>query len=101
MEICLLYPQQTDLLFRFHIVQEFNKGVYEYILASDESAGQGDGDGELVNEGQDDDRESGNGPNVNEDDTGMSLNPGTASSAPHASSEPSCLGRRGCSGGWL
>lgn len=26
-------------VFRYHTVQEFNKGVYDYIIASDESAG--------------------------------------------------------------
>jgi hypothetical protein len=27
-----------------HIVQEFNKGVYDYIIATDESAGKGEAD---------------------------------------------------------
>lgn len=29
---------------RYHIVQEFNKGVYDYIIATDESAGRGEMD---------------------------------------------------------
>jgi ATP-dependent RNA helicase DDX56/DBP9 len=31
-----------ESLYRFHIVQEFNKGVYDYIIASDESAAKGE-----------------------------------------------------------
>lgn len=31
---------------RYHTVQEFNKGVYDYIIASDESAGKGEHDEE-------------------------------------------------------
>lgn len=44
----------------FHIVQEFNKGVYDYIIASDESAGQGEVDQELAaaeSESEDEDEE--------------------------------------------
>ncbi len=29
---------------RYHTVQEFNKGVYDYIIASDESTGRGEQD---------------------------------------------------------
>lgn len=29
----------TDTPRRYHIVQEFNKGVYDYIIATDESSG--------------------------------------------------------------
>ena len=29
---------------RYHVVQEFNKGVYDYIIASDENAGRGEQD---------------------------------------------------------
>ncbi|KAF8316774.1 ATP-dependent RNA helicase dbp9 [Clavulina sp. PMI_390] len=43
---------------RFHIVQEFNKGVYDYILASDESAGQGEVDQEL-SDSEEEDAEAG------------------------------------------
>ena len=53
---------------RFHIVQEFNKGVYEYILASDESAGQGEVDEEPADENSDDDHESSNGSDVKDGD---------------------------------
>ena len=28
------------MAYRFHIVQEFNKGVYDYIIATDESGGR-------------------------------------------------------------
>jgi len=45
-------------LHRFYIVQEFNQGVYEYILAGDESAGQGEIDEEPADEDNDDDHES-------------------------------------------
>jgi ATP-dependent RNA helicase DDX56/DBP9 len=36
---------------RYHTVQEFNKGVYEYIIATDESGAHGeqDSDGEAEN----------------------------------------------------
>lgn len=30
-----------SLFFRYHIVQEFNKGVYDYIIATDESGVEG------------------------------------------------------------
>jgi ATP-dependent RNA helicase DDX56/DBP9 len=29
---------------RYHVVQEFNKGIYDYIIATDESGGRGEGD---------------------------------------------------------
>ena len=31
---------------RYHTVQEFNKGVYDYIIASDESSGRAEQDSE-------------------------------------------------------
>lgn len=31
---------------RYHVVQEFNKGVYDYIIASDENSGKGEQDSE-------------------------------------------------------
>jgi len=55
-------------LHRFHIVPEFNKGVYEYIIASDESAAQGEVDEEPVDEDSDDDHESSNGSDVKDGD---------------------------------
>lgn len=51
-------------MYRFHIVQEFNKGVYDYIIASDESVLRGgqsedeenddtEGEEELLNDNDD------------------------------------------------
>jgi len=56
-------------LHRFHIVQEFNKGIYEYILASDESAGQGEADEDPEDESSDDDHESSNASDVKDVDS--------------------------------
>ena len=36
---------------RYHVVQEFNKGVYDYIIASDESVGKTEHDEEEEEEG--------------------------------------------------
>ena len=39
---------------RYHTVQEFNKGVYDYIIATDESGARGDTDEvEVVDDGDD------------------------------------------------
>lgn len=34
------------LAYRYHVVQEFNKGVYDYIIATDESDAHGEHDEE-------------------------------------------------------
>jgi ATP-dependent RNA helicase DDX56/DBP9 len=34
------------LSYRYHVVQEFNKGIYDYIIATDESEGKGEEDAE-------------------------------------------------------
>lgn len=34
------------LAYRYHVVQEFNKGVYDYIIATDESGAHGEHDNE-------------------------------------------------------
>ncbi|KAF9519467.1 hypothetical protein BS47DRAFT_1370698 [Hydnum rufescens UP504] len=49
---CVLNPE-LPINSRFHIVQEFNKGVYEYIIASDESATRGENDAPEEEDGQD------------------------------------------------
>lgn len=38
------------LIIRYHIVQEFNKGVYDYIIVSDEGVGKTEQDEEEQNE---------------------------------------------------
>jgi ATP-dependent RNA helicase DDX56/DBP9 len=43
------------LVYRYHVVQEFNKGVYDYIIATDESGAHGEHD----EEDQDEDEENG------------------------------------------
>ncbi|KAI0083853.1 DEAD-domain-containing protein [Irpex rosettiformis] len=40
---CVL-NSELPLNSRYHVVQEFNKGVYDYIIASDENAGRGEQD---------------------------------------------------------
>jgi ATP-dependent RNA helicase DDX56/DBP9 len=40
----MLLIDELTLCDRIHIVQEFNKGVYDYIIATDESAGKGEVD---------------------------------------------------------
>ncbi|KAH7101532.1 ATP-dependent RNA helicase dbp9 [Auriculariales sp. MPI-PUGE-AT-0066] len=47
---CVL-NSELPLNSRFHIVQEFNRGVYDYIIATDESGGKGEADSE-VEEGE-------------------------------------------------
>ncbi|EPT01196.1 hypothetical protein FOMPIDRAFT_1120696 [Fomitopsis schrenkii] len=42
---CVL-NSELPLNSRYHVVQEFNKGVYDYIIASDESAGKSEQDSE-------------------------------------------------------
>jgi ATP-dependent RNA helicase DDX56/DBP9 len=46
-------------VYSYHVVQEFNKGVYDYIIATDESNGNGEEDEESedVDEGEDEDEE--------------------------------------------
>jgi len=39
-----MQPDTRLDLRRYHTVQEFNKGVYDYIIASDESAATGEHD---------------------------------------------------------
>lgn len=39
---------------RFHVVQEFNRGVYDYIIASDESAGPVEADDAPIETASDD-----------------------------------------------
>lgn len=43
------------LEYRYHVVEEFNKGVYDYIIASDENAGRSEQDPDNSEEGEDDD----------------------------------------------
>lgn len=59
---------------RYHVVQEFNKGVYDYIIATDESGGKGEEDSEEEEdtddegeEGDDDNDEAADGDNKMED----------------------------------
>lgn len=48
-------PNLTPRISRYHVVQEFNKGVYDYIIATDESnAGEGDTDETEKNEKNED-----------------------------------------------
>ena len=48
---CVL-NSELPLNSRYHTVQEFNKGVYEYIIATDESGGSGLGGGNEKDEGE-------------------------------------------------
>ncbi|KAH9840288.1 DEAD-domain-containing protein [Rhodofomes roseus] len=48
---CVL-NSELPLNSRYHVVQEFNKGVYDYIIASDESAGAAEQDEEDEDEAQ-------------------------------------------------
>lgn len=41
---CLLSGLTTTHCARYHVVQEFNKGVYDYIIATDESGAQTEAD---------------------------------------------------------
>ncbi|KAI0369845.1 DEAD-domain-containing protein [Pilatotrama ljubarskyi] len=56
---CVL-NSELPLNSRYHTVQEFNKGVYDYIIASDESTGRAehDTDSEQDNDGAEDDQEN-------------------------------------------
>lgn len=48
------------LAYRYHVVQEFNKGVYDYIIATDESGADGEHDEEeedKESEGEDEEPE--------------------------------------------
>ncbi|KZT71995.1 DEAD-domain-containing protein [Daedalea quercina L-15889] len=47
---CVL-NSELPLNSRYHVVQEFNKGVYDYIIASDESAGRTEQDSDDEGEG--------------------------------------------------
>ncbi|KZV91515.1 ATP-dependent RNA helicase dbp9 [Exidia glandulosa HHB12029] len=49
---CVL-NSELPLNSRFHIVQEFNKGVYDYIIATDESGGKGEADSDVESEAED------------------------------------------------
>ena len=40
------------LAYRYHVVQEFNKGVYDYIIATDESGAHGEHDEDEDEEGE-------------------------------------------------
>lgn len=51
---CVL-NRELPLNSRFHTVQEFNKGVYDYIIATDE--GGFEGEGEEISEDEDEDEE--------------------------------------------
>ena len=51
---CVL-NSELPLNSRYHTVQEFNKGVYEYIIATDESGGSGVGGGDERDEEDDQD----------------------------------------------
>ena len=42
-------------IYRYHTVQEFNKGVYDYIIASDESAATAEHD--IDDEGEESEKE--------------------------------------------
>ncbi|KAG7097547.1 hypothetical protein E1B28_004885 [Marasmius oreades] len=55
---CVL-NSELPLNSRYHTVQEFNKGVYEYIIATDESGGVGLGGGDERDEGDDEDEAEG------------------------------------------
>ena len=44
---------------RYHVVQEFNKGVYDYIIATDESGANSEHDEEDEDEDEEGDGESG------------------------------------------
>lgn len=59
---------------RFHIVQEFNKGIYEYIIASDESGSRGETDQQSSDEeNEDDELEEGESEAQVEDDENTTL----------------------------
>ncbi|KAJ7766488.1 ATP-dependent RNA helicase dbp9 [Mycena maculata] len=58
---CVL-NSELPLNSRYHVVQEFNKGVYEYIIATDES-----GKGELDTDGEGEERETPEGADVESD----------------------------------
>jgi hypothetical protein len=58
---CEFCPSYT---FRYHTIQEFNKGVYDYIIATDETGGK--------NEEQDSDGE--NDVDITGSDSGMKEN---------------------------
>ena len=47
-----------DLGRRYHVVQEFNKGVYDYIIASDEGVKKGEQDEDEYEEDQGDEAEA-------------------------------------------
>lgn len=38
---------------RYHIVEEFNRGIYDYLIASDESELKGEQDSDVEDEGED------------------------------------------------
>lgn len=44
--VCAWEVTRLTWPFRYHVVQEFNKGVYDYIIATDESGGKGEEDSE-------------------------------------------------------
>ena len=47
----------TQIPLRVHIVQEFNKGVYDYIIATDESSGTIEVDSDIESDGEEQDGE--------------------------------------------
>ena len=59
----LVFRTSTHLSYRYHTVQEFNKGVYDYIIATDESSGKAERDGDDEQE----DEVLGDSPSVQED----------------------------------
>ena len=48
---CVL-NSELPLNSRYHVVQEFNKGVYDYIIASDETSGKAEQDSDEEEEAQ-------------------------------------------------
>lgn len=38
--------QETNKVYRYHIVEEFNRGIYDYLIESDESQLRGEVDSE-------------------------------------------------------
>ena len=51
---------------RVHIVQEFNKGVYDYIIATDEASGSAEQDSE-----NEDDLKEGDQSHIDQDECGL------------------------------
>lgn len=50
----MMMTLETHNAYRYHIVEEFNRGIYDYLIASDESQLRGEMDSE---DEQDDDEE--------------------------------------------